>query len=603
MTISGISSSVSPLIQSAGDIRNQLDDLQRQLGSGLKAATFSGLGSQSGIAVGLNSQLSALSSFDDTMTNIGGTLTLQQTVLQQIATIADTVHTSTAQPKFSIDNTGQTEAQVTAGSQLDQMLSLLNTQGGNGYLFSGSGLNQPSVDTTDHILNGNGAAAGLKQVINERLPADQGADGLGRLVIPAVVGSAVAVQEDVANSPFGLKLAGINTTFGTAVVSQPTGSPKAMSVDLGATNPNDGDTFSFNFTLPDGTSQTLQLQATSAGSPGTNQFSIGATPAATAANLQAALSAGVSQIVSTSVVSASAMAASNNFFDDPPMRVNGTLTSNVQSNYTADESGAGNLVINDGNGHTATITFAASDNTLAKKIIAINTALAAAGSTVSATQDAYGNLELVNASGMQVNLTGSTGTVAADLGFGAGNTTSSGAWAATALINGTPANTVFWYTGDNSSASVRSSATARIDKATTVSYGTQANEDGIRLLVQNVATLAATKYAPNDPNAANNYADLNQRINTQLGVPVGRQNITDIEASLANVQTTIASTQSQHQQTTNVLNNMLQSIVGVDQNQIGVQILALQTSLSASLSATARLSQISLLNYLSAVSG
>ena len=243
------------------------------------------------------------------------------------------------------------------------------------------------------------------------------------------------------------------------------------------------------------------------------------------------------------------------------------------------------------------------DNTLAKKIIAINTALAAAGSTVSATQDAYGNLELVNASGMQVNLTGSTGTVAADLGFGAGNTTSSSAWAATALINGTPANTVFWYTGDNSSASARSSATARIDQATTVSYGTQANEDGIRLLVQNVATLAATKYAANDANAATNYADLNQRINTQLGVPVGRQNITDIEASLANVQATIASTQSQHQQTTNVLTNMLQSIEGVDQNQIGVQIFALQTSLSASLSATARLSQISLLNYLSAVSG
>jgi flagellar hook-associated protein 3 FlgL len=598
MAISGISSSVSPLIQSATDIRNQLDDLQRQLGSGLKAATYSGLGSQSGITVGLNAQLSALSSFDESMTSIGGTITLQQTVLQQIATIADTVHTSTAQPKFAIDNTGQTEAQITAVSQLDQMLSLLNTQGGNGYLFSGSGLNQPSVDTAGHILNGNGGAAGLKQVIDERLQADQGADGLGRLVIPAVAGSTVAINEDVAGSPFGLKLAGINTTSSTAIVSGPPASPGAISVNLGATNPNDGDTFTFTFTLPDKTTQTLQLQASNSPTAGTNQFAIGATPAATAANLQAALTAGVSQIVSTSVVSASAMAASNNFFDDPPLRVNGTLTSNAQSNYTADESGAGNLVINDGNGHTATVTFATTDNTLAKKIIAINTALAAAGSTVSATQDANGNLELVNASGMQVNVTGSTGTVAADLGFGAGNNTSGSAWAATALVSGTPANTVFWYTGDNSSASARASATARIDKATTVSYGTQANEDGIRLLVQNVATLAATKYTSTDPSAANNYADLNQRINSQLGVPVGRQNITDIEASLANVQTTIASTQRQHQQTTDVLTNMLQSIVGVDQNQVGVQILALQTSLSASLSATARLSQISLLNYL-----
>lgn len=500
MAISGISSSIAPLIQSSGDIKKQLDDLQRQLGSGLKADTFSGLGSQSGVAVSLSAQLSALSSYDATMTNIGGTLTLQQTVLQQIASVAGTVQTATAQPNFSIDGTGQTTTQKTAASQLDQMLSLLNTQGGNGYLFSGSGLNEPSVDTADHILNGNGTAAGLKTLLDERLAADQG-NGLGRLVIPAVAGSTVAIDEDVAGSPFGLKLAAINTTSSNAIVSGPPASPGAISVNLGATNPNDGDTFTFTFTLPDKTTQTLQLQATSSGSPGTNQFSIGASPAATAANLQAALSTGVSQIVSTSLVSASAMAASNNFFDHPPQRVNGALAT------------------------------------------------------------------------------------------------------ATSLVDGTSANTVFWYTGDNSSGSVRSSATARIDQATTVSYGTQANEEGIRWLIQNVATLAATKYAANDPNASANYSDLNQRINTALGIPVGTQNITDIEASLANVQTTITSTQGQHQQTTNVLTNMLQSIEGIDQNQIGVQILALQTSLSASLSTTARLSQMSLLNYLSPVSG
>ena len=502
MAISGISSAIAPLLQSTGDITKQLDDLQRQLGSGLKADTFAGLGSQSGIAVGLNAQLSALSSYDATMTNIGGTLSLQQTVLQQISSVAGTVQTATAQPNFSIDSTGQTTTQKTAASQLDQMLSLLNTQGGNGYLFSGTGLNQPSVDTADHILNGNGAQAGLDQVITERLSADQGADGLGRLVIPAVAGSTVAVNEDVAGSPFGLKLAAVNSTLTGATVTGPTGTPNTISVNLGATNPNNGDTISYTFTLPDGTSQTLQLQATTSATPGPNQFAIGATPAATAANLQAALTTGVSQIVSTSMVSASAMAASNNFFDDPPMRVSGAP-----------------------------------------------------------------------------------------------------ATSATALVAGTPANTVFWYTGDNSSATVRSSATARIDQATTVSYGTQANEQGIRWLVQNVATLAATKYAANDPNASTNYSDLNQRIYKALSIPAGTQNITDIEASLANVQTTIAATQTQNKQTSNVLTNMLQSIEGVDQNQIGVQILALQTSLSASLSTTARLSQISLLNYLSPVTG
>ncbi len=128
------------------------------------------------------------------------------------------------------------------------------------------------------------------------MQADLGADGLGRLVIPAAAGTAVSVSEDAASSPFGLKLAAVNSSLTGATVTGPTGSPPAISVDLGATNPNDGDSISFTFTLPDGTTQTLQLQATTSATPGPNQFTIGATPAATAANLQAALTAGVTQI-------------------------------------------------------------------------------------------------------------------------------------------------------------------------------------------------------------------------------------------------------------------------------------------------------------------
>ena len=393
MTISGISSNLAPLVQSALDINKQLDDLQRQLGSGQKADTYAGLGPQSGVTVALNAQLSALSGFDDTITNVGTTVSLQQLVLQQIATLGNTAKTATLQPNYTIDSTGQTTAQKTATDQLDQILSLLNTQGANGYMFSGSALDQPSVDTADHILNGNGAQAGLKQVIAERNQADLGADGLGRLVIPAAAGSTVSVHEDVAGSVFGLKLAGVSSSLTGATVTGPTGSLDTISVALGASNPNNGDTVTYTFTLPDGTSQTLQLKATTSANPGPNQFTIGATPAATAANLQAALTAGVSQIGATTLTAASTMAASNDFFDDPPQRVGGSPAT------------------------------------------------------------------------------------------------------ATALVDGTSANTVFWYTGAAAAGSVRSSATARIDPTTTVSYGTQADEQGIRWIVQNVAALAATTYS------------------------------------------------------------------------------------------------------------
>ena len=73
---------------------------------------------------------------------------------------------------------------------------------------------------------------------------------------------------------------------------------------------------------------------------------------------------------------------------------------------------------------------------------------------------------------------------------------------ATALVAGTPANTVSWYTGEIGSDPPRATATARVDTSIAVSYGMRANEEGIRWIVQNVAALAAMTYPPGDPDAA-----------------------------------------------------------------------------------------------------
>ena len=80
-----------------------------------------------------------------------------------------------ANSAFTLDNTGQTTDQAGAVGQLDQILSALNTQVGDRYMFSGSAVDQPAVASTDAILNGNGTQAGLKQVIAERDQADLGA--------------------------------------------------------------------------------------------------------------------------------------------------------------------------------------------------------------------------------------------------------------------------------------------------------------------------------------------------------------------------------------------------------------------------------------------
>ena len=107
---------------------------------------------------------------------------------------------------------------------------------------------------------------------------------------------------------------------------------------------------------------------------------------------------------------------------------------------------------------------------------------------------------------------------------------------ATSLTAGSSADTVIWYTGEAGSASARSTATARIDPSLVVSYGTRANEDGIRSLVQNVATLAAVQTSSSDPNAATSVRRSSQRLAGNLGGSAGMQTVANIEAELAGAQ-------------------------------------------------------------------
>ena len=216
MAVSGIAGAVSPLIQNVTTLDRQLADLQRQLSTGQKTDTFSGLGSQADIAVGLSAQLSAISGFGDTISAVGTSISLAQSALTQISKASDTAKAAAETAPFDPGGGGITTAQRTAQGAFDAVLAALNTQGGNGYLFSGTGVNQPPVDTVDHILNGVGSRAGLIQVTAERQQADLGANNLGRLVISAPTPTSLSLSEDVAGSPFGFKLAGVLTHDGSS---------------------------------------------------------------------------------------------------------------------------------------------------------------------------------------------------------------------------------------------------------------------------------------------------------------------------------------------------------------------------------------------------
>src|SRR5204862_3957622 len=203
--ITGVGPQSSLIVSALGDMRSQLDDLQRQLGTGQKSTTVARLGGNRGLAVGLQGQLSRMTGYADTVTQIGVRLSLQQTSLTRIADLGSAVKGATL-TQFNIDASGQTATQRTANTQLDEILGLLNTPAGDRYLFSGRAGDKPATDTLDSILNGDGVRTGLKQLIAERNQADLGSNGLGRLQIPAAAGSQVSISEETPPTVFGMKL-------------------------------------------------------------------------------------------------------------------------------------------------------------------------------------------------------------------------------------------------------------------------------------------------------------------------------------------------------------------------------------------------------------
>ncbi len=732
MSITGPGSITATNLLAQNNMSNQLNTLSEELGTGQAASTYSGLESQAGLALQLSAQLAATNGYSSTSATVGTTLSIAQSALTQIDSAGNSVLQAINEPSaLTLDNNGQTSTQQSAAGYLDQILSALNTQVGDNYIFSGSAVDQPSVASTNAILNGNGTQAGLIQVIAQRLQADQGANvpPLGRLVIPPAAGSTVSISEDVAGSPFGFKLAGVNSSLTGAVVT-PSGPPTSYSVNLGASNPNPGDSIAFSLNLPDGSSQSITLQATTNSPPGANQFTIGTSTGQTATYLQTALTTAVTNLAQTALPAASAMAAANNFFTGetqvtgannavdatlasatPSTQSTAALTStgfselqngdtltftlggtsftatyvtgapvgnqftslaqlqtllntafngqavatlpvsgpdsgglvltsdNLTQNFTtggvnsiadpATDFAATNanivpgseLTVSDGT-NTTTLYYVASNasaangtfSTLDTPGSSLLDAIANPASGVQATiipSDNGGALELTNTDSNGSIAVG--GAIGSALGFSSGSVSNNVDApqrvagppfdTATSLVAGTPANTVFWYTGENGATPALQTATAQVGPSLTVAYGMRATEPAITSLLANVGVLAATSYSPSNPNAQASYQALSQSVQANLGGQSGAQTVGDIQASIANAQNTLKNATTTNTQTQTTLQDMLQGIEGVNQNQIGEDILTLQNELSASMSVTARLAQMSLVNFLAPTTG
>jgi flagellar hook-associated protein 3 FlgL len=624
MAINNVSFGPTFLNQSLLNLNNQLTTLQSQLTTGKKSTSYAGMGVNEGFAIAARSQLSNISAFSDTMSNINTSIGVANTGLQSMVDIGTTVLNSANSSSPALNSAGQTIAQQTATSQLSSMLGILNMQAGDRYLFSGGAINTPAVASIDDILNGTTTQAGLKTVIAERNQADLGASGLGRLVVstPALTPTSVQLAEDVAGSPFGLKLQAVSSSLTGATVTGPAGSPSAISVDLGPANPNDGDKVSFAFSLPDGTTESIQLTASSATPPPAGSFAIGATSTVTAANLKAALSSAIGTLAQTSLVAASAVAASDNFFSPA-----GTATGSVVNNKAATPAPITGATLLSGAASTDSLAtnFAAGDTIIVNGTPITFVASGAVGNQLNVTDSVQtllskidsitgtskpstisgGVIALHTDDAASLSVTSSNSAAFAALGFGPTVTAtqpplrvSGSPLTATSLVSGTPANTVSWYTGEKGPGSARATATARVDQSVTVQYGARANETAIRWQLQSLAVLAAVTTSPTNPNAAAQVAALSQRVAQNLAPHPGQQTIEDIQSDFATAQLTMKDAASRQTQTQAMLQNIVDQAESVSSDQVASQILALQTSLQASYQTTAMLSQLTLTKFL-----
>ena len=251
MSIDGVNGRTSYIGSSILNIRAQLDGLTQQLASGRVSTTYAGQGANRGFALSLRAQVSSINAYADTATNVNTRLNVVNLALQGLSDIGTSVKKAASTSTIVLNNNGQTSGQITAQAAFSNAVSLLNSQSGDRYLFSGRTTDTPATVPADVMLDGIRTQARLKQLVNERRQADQGVSNMGHLTVssPPLTTTVTSMAED--GSSFGLKLSAVTSSLTGATVTQPTGSPPAVSVDLGAVNPNDGETVTFNFTLPD----------------------------------------------------------------------------------------------------------------------------------------------------------------------------------------------------------------------------------------------------------------------------------------------------------------------------------------------------------------
>lgn len=480
-------------------MQKQFDKLQTQLGTGQRAANLAEMGDQRLFDLSVRSRLNRIEGYSNNIDIVNMRLNVLDNVLTRLETVEADSRQAIQTSTYGAGNLNFGTAPSLAKARLEEVVVLLNSDVDGRYLFAGGNAEKVPVENLDAIMDGIDGKAGFRQIVAERLAADVGA-GLGRLTLTMPATDTVLLAED-GNHPFGLKLANVSASnLATVTPTYTAGPPASANVQFTGV-PAVDDTISVSFTLPDGTSQTVTLRATTNDPPGEGQFLIGADADETATNFRDALNASLTQVATTELVTASNFAAADNFFN-----------------------GAGN--------------------------------------------------EVMRVAGPPFDT-------------------------ATALVQADATDTVFWYRGSNVT-NARETVSSRIDDTAIVNYGVQANESGTVQLVRTLAVLAIQNFTNADPTSTGRFDAVAERNDERLSEAHNYEagSIEMVAVDLGSTRANVGNLSERQINYTAQLEGILSDIETVPDEEVAMQMMALQTRLTASYQATALISKLSLVNYM-----
>lgn len=626
-------------------MQSSMATLQMQLGTGAKASNLAEMGRDLPMSLSVRSRLAKIEGFSSNIDTVNLRLSFVDKTLSRLDAIGSESRNSAVQGQYGTNNINMATLPDLSKARLDEVVTLLNADVAGRYLFGGTRTDTAPLPDTATLLDGAGDKAGFKTVVGERKLADAGADGMGRLQTSIDAGtSTVRLSEDGIH-PFGFKLSSVTSTSPNSSIGLQSPVPDVaplgdtMSVTFQpapAAQITSGQTISLGFALPDGGQTQVTLRAVTAteSTGASDEFVIGVDADATAANFKTAMDAKLVEVGSSRLAAASTFAASENFFNaagEPVLRVSGNpaTTTGLRLATTDDTvmwyggqsaavsaTGLGRLNIgtasdtvtlsekapvSPNHGFNLTAVSASTANITTSKVGTDPDSIGVQFSGVPAAGEAV-TIDLTQPDGTtrQVTLTAVNGKSGPGQ-FSIGTDPSPlVARDQTAAAFSTALNQRLTEASKAAEGNPRQTVSAQVDDNTKVSYGLQANETGTLRMMRTLAALSVETYTEGDASSRVRFDAMASRQQSELSEAHNseRGSVQMMTMDMGIAQNTLKNSTQRHTDYKAQLENLLSDVETVSQEDVAMQILALQTRMQASYQVTSMVSKLSLVNFM-----